>query len=291
MELNHLRCFYEVARAGSFTAAGKSLRISQSALSKAVALLEDAEGVVLLERSKKGVKLTQLGQSVFDRCQVIFGEIRQIQDQFHGATNLCEGMLRFGASDHLTRYLLIDKLQAYRRSYPKVVPSLFAGAPNDIIDQVHRGDLEFGLCFTKIKIPGLEYKRIAPSELIVVVNPQYYRNATLDDINRIGILGSISRQFERHPSYRMFEFLKEDPPINFEVNSQEIQKLLCLAGAGCALLARFMVQEELRAKALREIVLPKPIITDLLMVKRKNHIFTRPAQTFVDEVVHQLRPG
>ncbi|RZA04544.1 MAG: LysR family transcriptional regulator, partial [Proteobacteria bacterium] len=54
MELNHLRYFYEVAKAGSFTNAARSLRISQSALSKTVALLEAREGVKLLQRSKSG---------------------------------------------------------------------------------------------------------------------------------------------------------------------------------------------------------------------------------------------
>ncbi|MGE3758397.1 MAG: LysR family transcriptional regulator [Pseudobdellovibrionaceae bacterium] len=60
MELNHLRCFWKF-----HTKAALRLHISQSALSKAVALLEQAEGVRLFVRSKSGVTLTALGLKFF----------------------------------------------------------------------------------------------------------------------------------------------------------------------------------------------------------------------------------
>ena len=47
MELNYLKAFFEVASSGSFTEAARRLHISQSALSKAVALLEDSQGVIV----------------------------------------------------------------------------------------------------------------------------------------------------------------------------------------------------------------------------------------------------
>ena len=72
MELNHLKYFYEVARAGSFTAAARNLRVSQPSLSKTVALLEAREKIQLLERSKKGVTLTKIGMEVYTRCEKIF---------------------------------------------------------------------------------------------------------------------------------------------------------------------------------------------------------------------------
>ncbi len=288
MELNHLRCFYEVAKAGSFTAAAKALHISQSALSKSVALLEDREGIKLLERSKKGVAFTPLGREIFDQCQVVFNGVQEIQDRVRGATHKCEGYLRFGASDHLARYLLVERIHQFRNRYPKVTPSIFVGAPNEIISQVLRNELEFGLFFTKINTPGLEYKRIAPFELVLVAAAQTYPKIRIEDLGEVGIVGSISREFQRHPSYRVFD-LAGTTKINVEANSQELQKRLCMAGEGCTLLARFMVADELREKKLREIELSKPILTDLLLVKRKGHVFTRPAQKFIDEIAMSLR--
>jgi len=289
MELNHLRCFFEVARAGSFTAAAKNLHTSQSALSKAVALLEDREGIKLLERSKKGVVLTPLGQEVFDQCNVIFNNVQEIQDRVRGATYKCEGFLSFGSSDHLARYILVDKLKDFREKYPKVVPSVFVGAPNEILEKILKNELEFGLSLSRVNMPGIEYKRLTPFELCLVASTRLHKQITSQDFNEFGIIGSISREFQRHPSYKVFEFLKSSPKINFESNSQELQKRLCLAGEGCVLLAKFMVEEELREKILKEIPLPKPLLADLFLMKRKQHVFTRPAQKFVEEVVSKIK--
>src|SRR6185312_8942101 len=98
MELNHLRYFYEVAKSGSFTEAARRLHISQSALSKAVAQLEDAEGVKLLTRSKKGVVLTLIGSEIFTKSSAIFAAVTDIEDTCRGRKSVCEGPLRFGAS-------------------------------------------------------------------------------------------------------------------------------------------------------------------------------------------------
>ncbi|MGZ3795907.1 MAG: LysR family transcriptional regulator, partial [Pseudobdellovibrionaceae bacterium] len=216
MELNHLQSFYEVAKAGSFTAAAQKLRISQSALSKAVALLEDREGIRLLERSKKGVTLTSLGRDVFIQCQALFERVEEIEAHVRGATQNCEGYLRFGSSDHLAHYLLLDPIKQFRIRYPMVVPSLFTGAPNEITELILKNELEFGLFFTKISSPGLEYKRIAPFEMVLVAETKSY---TKLKNHEAGIIGSISRNFQRHPSYRAFEGTNMNPKINIESNS------------------------------------------------------------------------
>lgn len=288
MDLNHLRCFYEVAKAGSFTHAAASLHTSQSALSKAVGLLESREGVILFERSKKGVKLTAIGQEIFDQCQLIFNGVQEIRDRVQGATVKCEGYLRFGVSDHLARYLLIEELCGFHKIYPKVIPSLFIGGPTEISNQIMKNDLEFGLFFTRINTPGLEYKRLGLSELVLVTSANTDGKIEMHQIQEYGIVGSISREYQKHPSSKIFDLTKTQPKINIETNSQDLQKQICLSGVGCALLARFMVAEELRNKQLHEIKLSKRIYTNLFLAKRKKHVFTRPAQRFIEEIVLKL---
>lgn len=288
MDLNHLRYFYEVAKAGSFTSAAASLHISQSALSKTVGLLEAREGVKLFERSKKGVSLTPIGQEIFDQCQNIFNGVQEIQDRVRGATIKTEGYLRFGVSDHLARYLLADKLVEFYQRYPKVIPSLVVGTPNELVAQIMKNDLEFSLFFTRIKVPGLEYKRLGVTELVLVTSEHRDRKIEAHEIGEVGLVGSVSRQYQKHPSSKIFEITQTQPKICVETNSQELQKRICMSGIGCALLARFMVEEELGNKQLREIKLPKKIFVDLLLAKRKNHVFSRPAQRFLEEVILKL---
>src|ERR1700676_3233220 len=111
MELNYLKVFFEVAKAGRFTEAAKRLNISQSALSRSVALLEESEGVKLFERSKKGVSLTQTGAEVFRHCEQLFQTVHKIEAVCRGVQEACEGQLRFATTDHVINYLLPQPLR------------------------------------------------------------------------------------------------------------------------------------------------------------------------------------
>src|SRR5262249_23689222 len=148
-------------KAGSFTEAARQLHVSQSALSKAVALLEDHEGVKLLQRSKKGVALTAVGTEVYRLSASIFSTVTEIQNTCRRTKEICEGPLRFGASDHLTNYVLSKVLQQMRAEHPMVIPSVFSGTPNDILEQLFQHELEFGIFFTKVNITGVEYTPLA----------------------------------------------------------------------------------------------------------------------------------
>ena len=62
MELQQLRGFFEVARQGSFTRAADKLFLTQPAVSQQIKALEEELGQSLLERGRKGVRLTQAGE-------------------------------------------------------------------------------------------------------------------------------------------------------------------------------------------------------------------------------------
>ncbi|MFN3455612.1 MAG: LysR family transcriptional regulator [Pseudobdellovibrio sp.] len=286
MDLNHLRCFYEVALSGSFSLAAKRLHVTQSSLSKSVALLEHRQGIKLLMRSKKGVSLTPLGEGVFARCIEIFKSVEEISQQCKGYTENCEGYLRFGISDHLAQFYLVDNLKKFCDLYPKVTPSFYIGSPHEVIPQVLSGALEFGLCFTKIPDAELEYKRLHPFELVVVDSNKAFEKESPESLK---IISSISRDFPLHPSKRLLESSPSNVKINIEVNSQVMQKKLCLAGAGSVLLTKFLVRDEIARGELKILPMTKPMFTDLLLVKRKKQILSKPAQKFIEEVVSQFK--
>lgn len=290
MELNHLKSFYEVAKDGSFTAAARRLRISQSALSKAVALLEDHEGVLLFERSKKGVTLTPLGGEVYLKAERLFQTLTEIEVLCRGTKETCKGPLRFGASDHVINYLLIKKIQHLRRSYPEVIPSLFSGTPNDIVELILRNEIEFGLFFTKVNVPGIQYESLFPLGMAIVCAPHLIPDiqktvtpARLKKIlQEVGYIGSIQTQYQNHPSREFMKFLGKDPRIAYESNNQETQKRLCLEGAGVAYLARMMIEEEVREGRLVEIPLSQPISPQLVLASRKGRRLSLNARTFLN---------
>ncbi|MEK7355962.1 MAG: LysR family transcriptional regulator [Bdellovibrionota bacterium] len=290
MELNHLRYFYEVALSGSFTAAAQRLNISQSALSKAVALLESHEGVTLFERSKKGVTLTAVGTEVFQQSERLFKSVTDIENTLRGRTDTCEGPLSIGASDHVTNYFLLKALAVFQEKHPAVLPSVFSGAPNEIVAQLLGGKIEFGLFFTHLEIPGVSYEPLNEIEMVVVCHPRFEVEIAKTGggarvkalVKKIGYISSIRSQYRHQPSQNLIELLGENPNVVFESNSQETQRRACLDGRGVAFLARFMVAEDLGQGRLVEVAVPKPLKSTLLLARNRERPMTFAARSFLE---------
>lgn len=296
MELNHLRYFYEVAKAGSFTAASKALRISQPSLSKTVALLEEREGVKLLERGKKGVSLTPMGEQIYAKCDGIFRELEDLGDQIRGYSARCEGPLRLGASDHVANYLLLDPLQTFRKKHPLVFPSIFTGTPTETVMRILERDLEFGLFFTRIASPAIEYRPLASVEFVAVFKPSAENrppSASGDRkafLSRLGFIGSRAHDYRKHhPAEELLERLGAERKLQLETNNQETQKRLAKIGYGYAVLPRFMVEKEIQKKELAEVPGERKMFVDLLFAKRKNYALSVPAQKFLESLEISLK--
>lgn len=292
MELNHLRVFYEVAKIGRFMEASRRLGISQSALSRSVALLEESEGVKLFERSKKGVALTRVGNEVYLHCEKLFQTVNQIQEACRGSKKVCEGPLRFATPDHVINDLLIQPLQQFRHQYPSVVPSVSIGTPDEIIEKVVNKDCEFALLFARVAAPQVEYISLREETMTLVVHSDLWREnkginqaVTLNRIlDKVGYISSVGAQNKRVSNQLLVEVFGKVPKIGVEVNGQEAQKRFCLNRGGIAYLARFMVEAEIRSGQLFEISLPDPHIFSLWLAMRKEHVMSLPAKMFVERL-------
>ncbi len=292
MEFNYLRVFHEVARCGSFTEASKSLNVSQSALSRAVGLLESHQGVQLLERSKQGVKLTSIGNEVFLRCDLLFQKFQEIENLCRGTRETCEGMLRVATTDHISNGLLMSPLQSFRRRFPLVTPSLYTATPDEIAQSVLDSQSEFGILFVKVPLPQLSYQRLRSEEMVLVCEPEVWKRnkdsstvKTLKAVlNDVGYIASIGATVERRPSRVLTELFGEMPPIGIEINSQVAQRDFCLAGGGVAYLARFMVSDQLRQGHLFEIPIENSHTFFMWLVTRKGRQLSVAAQKFLEHL-------
>ena len=78
-DLNDYVYFAEVVAHGGFTAAGRALREPKSKLSRRIAALEDRLGVRLIERSSRRFRVTEVGQSFYERCRVMMLEAERAE--------------------------------------------------------------------------------------------------------------------------------------------------------------------------------------------------------------------
>lgn len=281
MELNHLKYFYTVAREGSFTRASVSLRVQQPTISKMVRHLESQLGLVLIERHKKGIRLTKSGVEIYRTCEDIFDRVEEIRSLSDREKSECSGPLSFGGTDSVASYLVPKILGDFMKSHPKVRPSIFAGSSNLICNEILDGKVEFGLFFT-----GPDQGDFQVSELVKV---PFQLVISTDQLKRKDLRSAfvISREIDypKHRPFPVLEMLKRhkidvDPVISS--NNLDAQKQMVKEGLGVALLPGFMVKSGLQKGTLTSLQPKREFSYSLKLVTRTRKVLSKNAATFLD---------
>ncbi|MBI3544102.1 MAG: LysR family transcriptional regulator [Deltaproteobacteria bacterium] len=288
MELNHLRYFYEVARRQSFTKASAALRVSQPSISRTIKQMEDTVGARLLDRTRRGgVSLTDTGKLFFQSCESIFQEVDNLKLTVQQRDAEVAGDLSIGASDNICNYLFPDVLEEFFARHPKVRVQLFNGSSGDIKGEILAGKSELGVFHTPPTEPAIEAEKIAFVEFAIVGSPANKELLKLSkrfEPERLAALPFVSCRTsdysKPYPIRKMLKSIDITPTVHFESNSQETQKRMALKGLGYAILPRYMVADELRAKRLVEIRTPKRLGADIYLACKKNKTLSKPAQVF-----------
>lgn len=120
MDWDKLRIFYAVAEAGSFTHAGKTLNLSQSAISRQISTLEESLGVKLFHRHARGLLLTEQGDLLYKTARDIFASLAMVEAKLTDTRKLPEGSLRITVAEFIGSTWLAPKIQAFRERYPGI---------------------------------------------------------------------------------------------------------------------------------------------------------------------------
>ncbi|PZO81399.1 MAG: LysR family transcriptional regulator [Micavibrio aeruginosavorus] len=120
MDWDKLRIFYAVAEAGSFTHAGETLNLSQSAVSRQISTLEESIGVTLFHRHARGLILTEEGELLHTTAGEIFGKLAMIEGQIADSRQLSEGPLRITVAEFIGSTWLAPQLAKLRKDHPDI---------------------------------------------------------------------------------------------------------------------------------------------------------------------------
>ena len=134
LKLHDVRVLMSVIEAGSMHRAARHLATSQPAVSRAIAELEHALGVRLLERSPKGIRPTPYGEAIIKRGVAVFDELRQGVKDIEFLSDPTSGELRVGCSEYAAggpvlavaneRPMRVDELSAH---FERWLPAYMAG--------------------------------------------------------------------------------------------------------------------------------------------------------------------
>jgi len=144
LKLRDLHTLDAVVRAGSMAKAATTLAITQSAISKAVAEMEQTLGVPLLDRSARGVEPTAYGRALLKRGTAIFDELRQGLKEIEFIADPTTGEIHVGTTEPMVPIVtsIVDRLA---QQFPRAVFHVVTGDTGTLMASLRNRSIEIAI--------------------------------------------------------------------------------------------------------------------------------------------------
>lgn len=168
-----LESFLRVADMGSVSRAAEKLHLSQPAVTKQVRTLEEALGVALVERSGRGIRLTEAGELLAEygrRGSLLLDECRQaLADLAQGG----RGRLTLGAGVTTCIFHLPAWLRRFRQRHPSVDVVVRTSTSRAVTEQVLDRELDLGFVTSPVRDARLAVKPLFAEDIVLVAAPDF----------------------------------------------------------------------------------------------------------------------
>lgn len=282
--LNALSAFVQAAECGSFTAAGRKLGVSPSAVGKAITRLEDRLGVRLFYRSTRAITLTPEGSCFLERGRRIFSEIEAAEQELMHAKQAPHGILRISLP--LVGMLMMPTLSAFMQHYPEIELDIdFSDRLVNIIDEgfdavVRAGDINDSRLVSRV---------LGQFELLLVASPGYLKKKGLPtkptDLQHHACLHhrfATSGKLEPWP-LKPVHSVNIELPVSAVVNTIEPLIYMAEQGQGIVCLPDFSVRPQMAKGTLVQVLAPYTEHSGLFrLLWPSNRYMTPKVRAFVD---------
>ena len=143
--LRQLSYLVELAERLNFREAAEAQFVTQSTLSAGIKELETTLGVQLVERDRRTVRLTAVGEEVVSRARGVLAAANDLADAARSASEPLSGPLRFGTIPTIAPFLLPQILPPLRRAHPKLKLHLREDLTERLLDRLRAGSLDVAL--------------------------------------------------------------------------------------------------------------------------------------------------
>lgn len=173
MTLEQLRIFVAVAERQHVTQAARELNLTQSAVSSAVAALENRHGVSLFDRVGRSIVLNPAGQAFLSEAKAVLARAEAAEAALTNLGDLSRGRLAIQASQTIASYWLPARLAAFRRAWPGIVLDVTIGNTRQVAEAVAEGLAELGFVEGAVENPALELSVVDQDQPVILVSPEH----------------------------------------------------------------------------------------------------------------------
>lgn len=169
MEWNQFEYFKTVAKMQHITHAAERLSISQPALSRSIAKLEEELGFPLFDRRGKSIVLNRYGQIFLQHVQRAMQEIAEGQQVIHDLLHPDHGTISLSFLHSLGSNVVPGLISKFLSNNPKIQFKLYQNATNFLLAQLDAGEIDLCLCSPVATKEHIQWEPLFAEELFVIV--------------------------------------------------------------------------------------------------------------------------
>lgn len=249
MDWDKLRIFHAAAEAGSFTHAGDTLNMSQSAVSRQVSSLEKDLKLPLFHRHARGLVLTEQGEMLFNTVSEVMSKLMTAETLLADATTKPTGDLRITAPVGLGTIWVTQRLRDFMDLYPEIKVELILN--DDQIDIAMRA-ADVAIWIREPENPDLIRRPLFTMQVHAYASTQYLRKIGppngIEDLDNHRLVSYSGPPAQHLTALTWIETIgrenKSPRAPAFRVNSVVAMKFAIRAGIGIGVLPDYLTEGE-----------------------------------------------
>ncbi|MEP7306263.1 MAG: LysR family transcriptional regulator [Acidobacteriota bacterium] len=254
MDLRQLQILQTIAETGSFTACGRKLHVSQSAISRQILLLEDELGEPLFLRVGRRVRMTHAAESLVQLGQRVFQDVRDTVGAITDRTGELRGTLRLSGGMTVCLYVFPALLKHLRRVHPHLELRLTVAIADRSVVEIRAGRIDAGLLTLPVDQSDLVTVPALREELLLMTTPTHplarRKKVTPQDLAEEPLVmfeaGSATRRVIDH----FFASQNIEPNVVMDTENVEIIKAMVRTGLGISIVPYQAIAREVHARQL-----------------------------------------
>lgn len=253
-ELARMAVFAVVAEEENVSRAAERLGLSKSAVSKQLTALEESLGLQLLFRNARRTRLSDEGRALQPLCVDILQRYHGVRDMAEQLKGTPAGRLNLDLSDGIAKYVVLDRLQAFRETYPHIDLNVRLG---QVSVQGVSDELDVAVVIGELPESSVVCRRLGDVDSHPFASAAYVAKYGMpsapDDLHQ---QHCITVDYRAITESGQWTFILGDEVQNISVdaaitvNDSVAAKQLVMSGAGIAMLQAYAVREELASGAL-----------------------------------------
>jgi DNA-binding transcriptional LysR family regulator len=288
-----LKLFCAIAQSGSITKGANECSLALSAASRRISELEETVGLMLLDRSAKGVTLTQAGHAVMQHALRLFQGFEQFSNELGEYAKGAKGHVRLWANMSALTEFLPSSLASFLKQHPEIQVEVEEQISGDIVKALLDGIADIGVFAEGTPTTGLETKIIGQDELVVVCSKSHpiknKKSISFEEcldydfvgLNRgSSLLELTSRQAERHG---------KPMRLRIQVRSYDAMCQMIAVNLGIGILPLQACEPQIQAMDLKVVRLDDAWAKRNLLLAIKENGYQSPASALLGEHLLQKK--